>query len=185
MTRGGYWPVFSVVLLNGDHFPALSLAALGAWVRIRSIEELNEGPASPDQVARLNLPRDVAEELLTSGVVVEDVGGWRTDAMPPVHRKPSDEPAAIRERVARHREKASREREAEREVKSSLVKSNAVTRYGVLPSVKGGVTAPDRENVHERRPVPKRATWSKHADGLYGPDEAVEVSEADQMGGEG
>jgi hypothetical protein len=132
MSRGGFFPIHVGVLLSGEQFPELSLAGLGAWVRLRGLCELSEAPAGRKALARCGVGDDELDQLVGSGLATETDGAYQAVGMPGLSRKPSDEPAAIRERVQRFREKGT-ERESPESIQSNPIQSNAVTRYGALP----------------------------------------------------
>lgn len=128
--RGGFFPIHLAVLLNGDAFPDLSAAALGAWVRLRALGEFTGEPVSPKAAARLGITSEMIDELRTAGLLD---GELVAIGMPGIPRKPSDEPEATRARKA-----AEREREKQREkpsesnpIQSSVTPSRVTERDGV------------------------------------------------------
>lgn len=130
--RGGFLAIYPALLLSGDGFPDLSLAAVGGWLRIRATSEITGEPVSSRTAERLGLAADVLAELTTAGLLTETEGRLEAIGMPLAPGKPSDSPEAIRERVAKFRE---REKEAKREstpLRSTPLQSNAVTRYSAL-----------------------------------------------------
>ncbi len=131
--RGGFLAIYPAILLSGDDFPDLSLAAVGAWLRIRATSEMTGEPVSSRTAERLGVTADVLAELIAAGLLTEAEGRLEAIGMPEAPGKPSDSPEAIRGRVAKFRE---REKEAKREsnpLHSTPLQSNAVTRYGALP----------------------------------------------------
>jgi hypothetical protein len=125
MRRGGCVILQVSVLLQGDAWPDLSLAALGGWVRLQAAHELTGEPIGDRQTERLGVTSDALTELETANLVSRTDAGYLPEGMPDPDRKPSDDPEATRARKALERE---RKKQRENQVSSDQVRS------GVTPS---------------------------------------------------
>jgi hypothetical protein len=108
--RGGYFPVWPAAILHHRKFGDLTMPERGAWLTLRSLQELLEQTFDR---------RSAEREGVSSGLLDRLVEAHLVDALPDglftihdiaenrPHRKPSDAPAAVAERVRRHREKES------------------------------------------------------------------------------
>ena len=102
MRRGGFVGIQVATLLHGDSFPDLSLAGVGAWVRIRAASELTGEPISARAAERLGVGPDVLDELRTAGLL-ETVDDRLQAIGMPSPGKPSESPEQERERQEAHR----------------------------------------------------------------------------------
>ncbi|MGD0247849.1 MAG: hypothetical protein ABSB75_02240 [Candidatus Limnocylindrales bacterium] len=103
MRRGGCVILQISELLHGEAFPDLSLAALGAWVRLRAASELTGEPIGKREVDRLGISAEVLAELVGTKIVVADSDHYQAIGMPEPERNPSDDPEKTRERQEAHR----------------------------------------------------------------------------------
>ena len=104
MMRGGYVAVQVSAIMTGDPWTDISSAAVGGWVRLRCASELTGEPVSQHQAERMGVTLEVLAELEAAQLVDNTDGKYRAHGMPEPPRKPSDDPARIRERVSRFRE---------------------------------------------------------------------------------
>jgi hypothetical protein len=104
--RGGFVAVWPVAVLQGDSFADLTLAQLGAWLRLRCAQEMLNEPFSRKAARRLGVSESIISILLGARLL-DDLGdGLLTihdieDSRP--HRKPSDAPEATRQRQTEYR----------------------------------------------------------------------------------
>jgi hypothetical protein len=101
--RGGYEAIYPTVILHGEAFADLSEAALGAWLRLRSVAVLVGEPPCLRQLERAGVTSGSLSELLKAGLALETDGHYTALGMPEPPRPPSDSPEARRERQRRHR----------------------------------------------------------------------------------
>lgn len=104
--RGGWVAVWAVAVLQHDKFADLSLAQLGAWLRLRCAQELTNEPFTRRAASRLGVGERILTALLDARLL-DDLG----DGLLSIHdieenrphRYPSDSPEATRQRQAEHR----------------------------------------------------------------------------------
>jgi hypothetical protein len=143
--RGGFFAVWPVAILQHDKFADLSLDQLGAWLRLRALQEMTGEPFTRKAAARLGVPEEALNALVSVRLldVTEDerLGIHDIDEHRPA-RKPSDAPERVRERVGAFRD---RQRQPSPEtppitdlIQSTPLQSNAVTRYGALQGIATG-----------------------------------------------
>jgi hypothetical protein len=101
--RGGFLAIYPAILLSGDGFPDLSLAAVGAWLRIRATSEITGEPVSSRTTERLGVTVDVLAELNAASMLEATDDHYLAIGMPDAPRRPSDTPGAWSERQAARR----------------------------------------------------------------------------------
>jgi hypothetical protein len=103
--RGGYFAVRPASILHHPKFLALSLDELGAWLKVRALQELLNAPMSLDAVLHVGVLDVHVDQLIAQRLldVLEDGTLQIHDIEDHSGKSPSDAPERVRERVQRHR----------------------------------------------------------------------------------